>query len=115
MGKKKKCRDPYGWNNELIIEGGEEMDRSLLYLVNRMERERFTPKQWREVTIKAIAKPGSILEMDNKRGLFLTEVVSKLYEKVLKNRSNQKINDYVSDYQNGGVKGRSSADNLLIL
>ena len=113
--KKKKCKDPYGWNNELIINGGEEMDRSLLYLFNRMERERFTPKQWREVTIKAIAKQGSILEMDNKRGLFLTEVVSKLYEKVLKNRSNQKINDYVSDYQNGGVKGRSSADNLLIL
>ena len=43
--KKKKCKDPYGWNNELIINGGEEMDRSLLYLFNRMERERFTPKQ----------------------------------------------------------------------
>ena len=74
--KKKKCKDPYGWYNELIIEGEEEMDKSLLYLFNRMETERFTPKQWHEV--KTISKQGSILEMDNKRGLFLTEVVSKL-------------------------------------
>lgn len=82
--KKKKCKDPYGWVNELVMEGGEEMNQSLLYLFNRMETERFTPRQWHEVTIKAVAKPGSgsILEMDNKRGLFLSEVVSKLYEKI---------------------------------
>ena len=86
------------------MEGGEEMNQSLLYLFNRMETERFTPRQWHEVTIKAVAKPGSgsILEMDNKRGLFLTEVVSKLYEKVLKNRNKQKIKEYISDFQNGG-------------
>ena len=112
--KKKKCKDPYGWYNELIIEGGEEMDKSLLYLFNRMETERFTPKQWHEVTIKTISKQGSILEMDNKRGLFLTEAVSKLYETVLKNRNDENIKEYISDFQNGGVKKRSPADNTLI-
>ena len=110
--KRKKCRDPYGWVNEMVIEGGEEMDQSLLFLFNRMEKERFTPKQWQEVTIKTIAKPGSILEMDNKRGLFLTEVVSKLYEKVLKNRNKDKIKEYISDFQNGGVENRSIGDKL---
>ena len=113
--KKKKCKDPYGWNNEMIIAGGDEMDKSLQHLFNRMETERFTVKQWQEVTIKTIAKPGSILEMDNKRGLFLTEVVSKVYEKVLKNRNTVKINTYTSDYQSGGVHGKSSGDNVFIL
>ena len=113
--KRKKCNDPYGWNNEMLIEGGDEMDQSLQHLFNRMETERFTPRQWQEVTIKAIAKPGSILDMDNKRGLFLTEVVSKLYEKVLKNRNGEKINEYLSDYQSGGVQRRSPADNIIIL
>lgn len=53
--------------------------------------------------------------MDNKRGLFLTEVVSKLYEKILKNRNAEKINGYLSDFQSGGVKKRSTGDNKLIL
>ena len=113
--KRNKCKDPYGWTNEMLLEGGDEIDQSLLLLFNRMERERFSPKQWREVTIRTIAKQGSILEMDNKRGLFLTEVISKLYEKVLKNRNQDKLDEYISDYQSGGVKGRSPADNTLIL
>ena len=53
--------------------------------------------------------------MDNKRGLFLTEVVSKLYEKVLKNRNTENIYNYISDYQSGGMKNRSKGDNILIL
>ena len=53
--------------------------------------------------------------MDNKRGLFLTEVVSKVYEKVLKNRNSLKINTYTSDYQSGGVRGKSSGDNVFVL
>ena len=113
--KRNKSKDPYGWNNEMIMEGGKEMDSSLLHLFNRMEHERFSPEQWREVSIKAIEKPGCILEMDNKRGLFLTEVISKLYEKILKNRNAEKIDSYVSDFQSGGVKNRSTGDNKLIL
>ena len=113
--KRNKCKDPYGWTNEMLLEGGDEIDRSLLFLFNRMERERFSPKECREVTIKTLTKQGSILEMGNKRGLFLTEVISKLYEKVLKNRNQERLDEYTSDYQNGGVKGRSPADNTLIL
>ena len=37
--KKKKSKDSYGWNNEMIIEGGEEMDKSLLNLFNTIEKD----------------------------------------------------------------------------
>ena len=89
--KKKKCKDEWGWNNEIVIEGGKEMIVSLKKLFNRMERERIAPKMWNDVTIKAVHKKGSVLEMDNKRGLFITEIISKVYEKVLKNRNRKKI------------------------
>ena len=53
--------------------------------------------------------------MDNKRGLFITDIISKLYEKVIKNRNNEKINAYISDQQAGGVKGKSTIDNIIVL
>ena len=113
--KKKKCQDEWGWKNEIIITGKDEMKRSLMNLFNRMEKEKVTPSQWNEVLINTIPKKGSCLEMDNKRGLFLTEVVSKVYEKVIKNRNKKNIKDYISDLQTGGVTGRATVDNKIIL
>ena len=89
--KKKKSKDEWGWNNEIVIEGGIEMKKSLLKLFNRMEIERVAPQMWGNVMIKSAHKKGSVLELDNKRGLFLTEIISKVYEKVIKNRNRLKI------------------------
>ena len=113
--KRKKCNDSEGWNNEIILEGGNEMINSLKNLFNKMETERFTPRQWKEVQIKTIPKPGSILLMDNKRGLFITEIISKIYERIIKNRNDEEIKKYLSAYQTGGVKGRSTVDNIIVI
>ena len=91
------------------------MQQSLTDFFNRIESERCTPTQWKEVLIKTISKPGTVLEMDNKRGLFITEVVSKIYERVLKNRNNSKISEYISEFQTGGKKGTATIDNHIIL
>ncbi len=113
--KKKKCKDEWGWNNEIVIEGGNEMKKSLLKLFNRMEVERVAPQMWSNVMIKSAHKKGSVLELDNKRGLFITEIVSKVYEKVIKNRNRKKIEDSLTDYQTGGVKNRAPVDNHILL
>ena len=113
--KTKKCADEWGWKNEIIIEGKEEMVLSLTKLFNRMENERRSPKQWGQVLVQTIPKKGSCLEMNNKRGLFITEIVSKVYERVLKNRNSNHIKEYVSALQTGGVKGRATVDNKIIL
>ena len=83
--KRKKCKDKTGWNNEMVLDTGDDMIEGLLAMINKMEEERISPKQWSEMKIKAIGKPGSVLEMDNKRGLFITDILSKIYEKVIKN------------------------------
>ena len=113
--KRKKCRDKSGWNNEMVIETGEEMLECLLALVNKMEEKREVPKDWNEVKIKTVPKKGSVLETDNKRGLFITDILSKMYEKVEKNRNQENIVEYVSDLQTGGTKERAAADNFIIL
>ena len=53
--------------------------------------------------------------MDNKRGLFITEIISKIYERVLKKRNQEKISNHLSCYQTGGAKERSTSDNIFVL
>ena len=55
-----------------------------------METEKKSPQQWSEVLSKTVPKPGSVLDINNKRGLFITEVVSKVYEKVVKRETTSK-------------------------
>ena len=64
--------------------------------------------------IKTLDKKGSKLLMDNKRGLFLTAVLSKTYERVIKNRNAESVEEKSSVWQMGGTKKRSPVDNLFI-
>ena len=50
--KKKKGEDKVGWKAEWLIEGGDEMIKSLEILYNRIEQEKIIPKQWKQVIIK---------------------------------------------------------------
>ena len=113
--KKKKCKDRTGWYSELVTETGDEMAECLHTLMNRMEKERIVPEPWNIVKVKTIGKIGSILDMNNKRGLFIAEILSKVYEIVLKNRNDEKIRSYLSDFQIGGVKLRAPVDCIILL
>ena len=95
------------------MEGKDQMTLSLKKLFNRMEKEIVSPKQWGQVLIQTVPKKGSCLEMNNKRGLFITEIVSKVYEKVLKNRNTEHLEKYMSPFQTGGTKGRATVDNKM--
>ena len=81
--KSKKAADEEKLTNEMILEGGEEMVNSITYMFREISVTQQIPNQWKTMRIKSIHKKGSKLLMDNKRGLFLTNILSKLYEKVL--------------------------------
>ena len=90
--KKRKAGDKLGWKAEWLIEGGDEMIKSLEILYNRIEQEKIIPKQWLQLIIKSVDKKGSGEELSkNQRGLFLVNIVSKLYEKVIK-KNRMKLN-----------------------
>ena len=59
-----------------MIYGGEEMQDCLHTLFNEMEREKCIPSEWKEMIIKSLHKQGIMANMKNKRGIFLTNVVS---------------------------------------
>ena len=112
--KKKKARDQEGWRNEHVIFGGEEIKIGLTKLFNMMLKELRTPEQWQNMRIKSIPKDKGN-KIDNRRGLFITNVVSKIMERTIKNRNEENWKKEQSPFQCGGVKGRSTADNVFVI
>ena len=53
--------------------------------------------------------------MSNRRGLFITSVIGKLFEKVKLTNQRRIIEGKISKFRTGGVKGKSTADNHMTL
>ena len=52
------------------------------------------------------------MTMDKKRGLVITSIISKLYEKIKFIRNTKNINKGISRYQCGGSKRKSTIDHI---
>ena len=100
--KRRKAADEEKWTNEMILEGGDEMVNSITYMFREISVTQQIPNQWKTMRIKLIHKKGSKLLMDNKRGLFLTNILSKLYEKVLDLLTTENVK--INEHQCGGRK-----------
>ena len=95
----------------IMMDGGQEMFKSLVKMTDLVQEKREIPEPWNCMTIKSTHKKGEKDELTNKRGLFLTNVVSKVYEKLI-DKSNKVKFDAL---QNGGTLHRGTVDNWMIL
>ncbi len=111
----KKAKDTCSWKNTIMKEGGEEMIKSIQKIVEKVDEQRVIPDEWQEMHIKATHKKGDKTLMSNKRGLFLTNNVSKVYERIVKERNAESYRAGVSEWANGGLKIRAAIDNVLII
>ena len=101
--KNKKALDRYGWKAKWIKNGRKEMTKSLAVLYYRIEEEKCVPKEWGHITIKSLRKNEKEKINENQRGLFLMNIVAKVYEKVEK-RQNEKIHNNMSQMKTAGRK-----------
>ena len=114
--KPRKAPDLQGWRYEMIKHAGADLEESLMIMVNEMTTTNMTAEEWEEMIIKAISKgKGDLQSMGSKRGLFLTNIISKVIEKLIKNRTKPGVEQGMSEFQCGGVKKRGIGDNLLIV
>ena len=65
--------------------------------------------------IKSIHKKGSKFRVENRRGLFITNIKSKIYERVMRQRNMQQTIQKASQYQCGGVRHRSIVDQVFTI
>ena len=58
---------------------------------------------------------GERKDLENRRGLFITNNTSKVYDGVKMTRNSEKLNRGISKYQCGGMTGKSIADHTMTL
>ena len=63
--KKRKARDNEEWNNEMLIDGGDEMVLSLVKMFNAVMKEYVVPEPWENMTVKSTHKNGEKVDLTN--------------------------------------------------
>ena len=66
--------------------------------------------------IKLIYKvKGNKTEMNNQRGIFMTNILSKFLERIIHTRNKKNLRKGISEHQNGSMEKRSIYNNLFTL
>ena len=117
--QKKKCRDPQGYINELFQNesAGIDLRKSLLHMLNKVKETLEIPECMTNVNIVMLPKPGknSLHEVQNQRGIFLLSIFRTMVMKMLPKDEYNKIDNFMSDANAGGRKGRRVQDHLFII
>ena len=112
--KKEKAPDMQGWFYEMIIHAGKDLEESIKLMIRTMMKTKAVADEWNRMCIQPIDKTSGWLEMKMKRGLFLTNIISKCVEKILFKRRENTLIENISPYQNGGLTHRGIQDNLFV-
>ena len=113
--KKKKSPGPDGVMGEFLIEAGAGILLPLLDIFNAVKNSKQPPEQWNAVVITMIYKnKGSRKSLVNYRGIFLASIVSKVFERLIKNRT-QSFMEKVNLCQAGARSNRGPPDNIFIM
>ena len=114
--KRKKVGDTQMFKNDMFQWGGRDLIESIKKVFNKIMEEQDIPESWNSMIIKTIyKKKGDRAEMKNRRGLFVTNIISKLFEKVLANRNRDRIEQSISPNQCRGIKNRGTVDHLFTM
>ena len=100
---------------DVLIFSGNQLVEQILLFMNHVKESGEMVKQWTEVLISPIYKnKGKRKRLVNQRGIFLKQVISKIFEKLNKNRMTANINQ-INKFQAGCKPNRSPADQTFML
>ena len=103
-------------SNKIIKCAGKDFQESIEILFNEINRTNTGPEAWANMIIKSIYKgKNSRKEMNNRRGLFITSVISKLFERTKLEKHREIIERMISKFQTGGIQGKCPLDNKMVL
>ena len=110
-----KACGPDGIPPEIFIFGGEALLKILLEIINIIKTNGEIPSQWNEVDITTLYKnKGNRKDLKNQRGIFLTVVAYKLFERLVKKRTKDHLKN-INLLQAGGRDGRMTTDQTFIM
>ena len=114
--KKNKSRDPYGYSNELIQEGGNDLLKAITNLLNNIKNQQKFPTCLNFCNISSLFKnKGSKKDLNNHRGVFRVTVFRNILDKLIFNDEYQTIDKHLTDSNVGGRKRRNIRDNIFVI
>ena len=113
--KQGKAHGPDRRPAEIYKHGGKRFRDLLLNIINMIKRTHVIPTQWEEMMITTIYKgKGTQKDLVNQRGIFLTQVICKIWERLIKLRTGE-ATAKINKRQAGSTTGKCPADQLFLL
>ena len=115
MKKGKSPGPDYAMTVEVLQTGGAFIVDELTNICQLVFKEKHAPTQWTSSMIIPLPKKGNLELMTNFRGISLTSIAAKVYNRVLLNRIREPIDAILRRNQAGFRKGRSCIQQIHIL
>jgi len=113
---KKTSPGPDGIPYEAFTYAGKHLIESTQKMFNINWQTEEIPDQWKRSDIKVTYKnKGSKEDLANYRGIFLSSVVCKIFEKLIYKKLESIIDMNMTEFQAGARKGRRTTDHILTL
>ena len=114
--KNDKTPGPDEIANEILKNSGKNLLNNILKMINYFLEKEEIPEELMKINIKTLYKgKGEISDLKNQRGLFLSNSILKLLEKIIQVRIDPKLEKEFSELQAGGREGRSIQEQLFTL
>ena len=113
--KNGKAADPNMFPPEIFKHAGKNLIDAITNILNQIKNCLEIPESWIQVIIIALYKnKGARKLLKNHRGIFLTAILAKVMERLIKTRSKNELNN-INPCQYGGKADRSPADCIYII
>ena len=119
--KNNKARDHSGFINEIFKPGviGLDLKKSLLTMFNNLKKENHIPTFMKYANITTVPKKGSLLDLENERGIFRVDIFRSILMKMMYNQNYPEIDKNMSDSQRevamGGRKNKGCRNNIFLI
>ena len=116
--KDNKSRDPHGLVNEIFKPGviGNDLEESLLQLLNKVKMEVSFPTFMHLVDIVAIYKGrGQKIDLANERGIFIVNIFRAILMKMIYEDNYSTVDENMSDSNVGARKMKNIRNHIFIL
>ena len=91
------------------------LDGVILEICNQALMENIMPEMWSLSHIIPVPKTGDLSKPDNYRGISLTCIIAKMFNRMILNRIRRAINSHLRDNQNGFREGKTTLAQILAI
>lgn len=111
--KESKGDGPMGISVKFFKYHCEALAPMITSMFDNIAKHSFLPENWKCSFLSPIPKKGKLSEIGNYRGIAISSVLPRLYDKLLTSKIYERMSLLIPPEQHGFMKGRSTTTNLF--